>query len=40
MESTLNWVRIAARFPVRILLDTPPDELMRYGATVVVVINK
>jgi multidrug efflux system membrane fusion protein len=40
VESTLNWVRIAARFPVRILLDAPPDELMRYGATVVIVINK
>jgi membrane fusion protein, multidrug efflux system len=40
VESTLNWVRIAARFPVRILLDAPPDELMRYGATVSIVTNK
>jgi membrane fusion protein, multidrug efflux system len=40
VESTLNWVRIAARFPVRILLDAPPDELMRYGATVSIVIDK
>jgi membrane fusion protein, multidrug efflux system len=40
VESTLNWVRIAARFPVRILLDAPPAELMRYGATVVIVVNK
>jgi len=40
VESTLNWVRIAARFPVRILLDAPPDDLMRYGATVVIVIEK
>src|SRR5262244_941510 len=40
VERTLNWVRIAARFPVRILLDTPPDDLMRYGATAVVVIEK
>src|SRR5215471_6884434 len=31
VERTLNWVRIAARFPVRIVLDTPPDDLMRYG---------
>ena len=31
---TLNWVRIAQRFPVRILLDAPPDELMRVGSTV------
>ena len=40
VERTLNWVRIAARFPVRILLDAPPDDLMRYGATAVVVIDK
>jgi membrane fusion protein, multidrug efflux system len=40
VESTLNWVRIAARFPVRILLDAPPDGLMRYGASAVIVINK
>ena len=36
----LNWVRIAARFPVRILLDAPPDDLMRLGASAVVVIEK
>ena len=35
---TLNWVRIAQRFPVRILLRDPPTRLMRIGATVVVVV--
>lgn len=40
VERTLNWVRIAARFPVRILLDAPPDDLMRFGATAVIVIEK
>jgi multidrug efflux system membrane fusion protein len=40
VERTLNWVRIAARFPVRVLLDSPPDDLMRYGATAVIVIEK
>jgi multidrug efflux system membrane fusion protein len=40
VERTLNWVRIAARFPVRILIDAPPDELMRFGATAVIVIDK
>src|SRR5271169_3096605 len=40
VERTLNWVRIAARFPVRVLLDAPPDNLMRFGATAVVVIEK
>jgi multidrug efflux system membrane fusion protein len=40
VERTLNWVRIAARFPVRILLDAPSDDLMRYGATAAIVIDK
>ena len=40
VERTLNWVRIAARFPVRVLLDASPDNLMRYGATAVIVIDK
>src|SRR5262249_9472474 len=40
VESTLNWVRIAARFPVRILIEAPPDGLMRLGASAVVVIDK
>ena len=40
VERTLNWVRIAARFPLRILLDAPPDDLMRYGTTAVIVIDK
>src|SRR5215469_3378719 len=40
VESSLNWVRIAARFPVRILLEKPPDDLMRLGASAVVVIEK
>ena len=40
VESTLNWVRIAARFPVRILLEAPPADLMRLGASAVVVIEK
>src|SRR6201987_1255290 len=40
VERTLNWVRIAGPFPVRVLLDAPPDDLMRFGATAVVVIDK
>jgi len=40
VERTLNWVQIAARFPVRILLDAPPDDLMRFGASAVIVIEK
>lgn len=40
VEHTLNWVRIAARFPVRIQLDAPPDDLMRLGASAVVEVEK
>lgn len=39
IEKTLNWVRLAQRFPVRILLDNPPQDLMRIGATAVVVVH-
>jgi membrane fusion protein, multidrug efflux system len=37
---TLNWVRIAQRFPVRILLKDPPESLMRIGASVAIVIER
>jgi membrane fusion protein, multidrug efflux system len=37
---TLNWVRIAQRFPVRILLKEPPASLMRVGASVAIVIER
>jgi membrane fusion protein, multidrug efflux system len=40
VESTLNWVRIAARFPVRVLLVDPPEDLMRLGASAVIEIQK
>jgi membrane fusion protein, multidrug efflux system len=39
IEKTLNWVRLAQRFPVRILLDNPPNDLMRIGATAVVIVH-
>ncbi|MBV8455322.1 MAG: multidrug transporter subunit MdtN [Acetobacteraceae bacterium] len=37
---SLNWVRIAQRFPVRVLLDNPPQALMRIGATAAIVIER
>lgn len=37
---SLDWVRIAQRFPVRVALDAPPAALMRLGATVVIVIDR
>jgi multidrug efflux system membrane fusion protein len=39
VPKTLNWVRLAQRFPVRILLDQPPEDLMRLGASAVVVVR-
>lgn len=37
---SLNWVRIAQRFPVRVMLTDPPEPLMRIGASVAVVIER
>jgi membrane fusion protein, multidrug efflux system len=37
---SLNWVRIAQRFPVRVLLDHPPAALMRIGASAAIVIDR
>ncbi|WP_018185267.1 multidrug transporter subunit MdtN [Kaistia granuli] len=39
VPKTLNWVRIAQRFPVRILLDNPPPDLMRVGASALATIH-
>jgi multidrug efflux system membrane fusion protein len=37
---SLNWVRIAQRFPVRVLLQDPPNPVMRIGATAAIVIER
>ena len=37
---SLNWVRIAQRFPVRVLLNDPPEGLMRIGATAAIIIER
>jgi len=39
VERTLHWVIVAQRFPVRILLDDPPADTMRIGATVSIVVH-
>jgi multidrug efflux system membrane fusion protein len=39
IPKSLNWVRLAQRFPVRILLDNPPSSFMRIGASAVVVVH-
>jgi multidrug efflux system membrane fusion protein len=36
VEPSLNWVRVAQRFPVRIRLENPPEALMRLGASAIV----
>lgn len=36
---TINWVRVAQRFPVRIMVEDPDPELFRIGASAVAVIN-
>jgi multidrug efflux system membrane fusion protein len=40
VERSLNWVRVAQRFPVRIRLENPPQQLMRLGASAVVEIKR
>jgi membrane fusion protein, multidrug efflux system len=39
VERSLNWVRVAQRFPVRVRLEQPPQDLMRLGASAVVEIK-
>jgi multidrug efflux system membrane fusion protein len=39
IQRDLNWIRIAQRFPVRIALESPPEQLMRIGASAVVVVH-
>ena len=39
VERSLNWVTVAQRFPVRVRLENPPQDLMRLGATAVVQVK-
>jgi len=39
VERSLNWVRVAQRFPVRVRLQSPPPELVRLGASAVVQVK-
>lgn len=39
VERSLNWVRVAQRFPVRIRLEGPPPRLVRLGASAVVEVR-
>lgn len=39
VPKSLNWVRIEQRFPVRIRLSDPPENLMRMGASAVAIVR-
>jgi membrane fusion protein, multidrug efflux system len=39
VERSLNWVRVAQRFPVRVRLEEPPEQLVRLGASAVVEVR-
>ena len=39
VERSLNWVRVAQRFPVRIRLDEPPQDLVKLGGSAVVEVK-
>jgi multidrug efflux system membrane fusion protein len=39
VEPSLNWVRVAHRFPVRIHLIDPPPDLVRLGASAIVEVD-
>jgi multidrug efflux system membrane fusion protein len=36
---SINWVRVAQRFPVRILIDKPDADLFRIGASAVAIVE-
>jgi len=39
LQRTLNWVHLASRFPVRVRVENPPEELFRIGASAVITIR-
>ena len=39
VQRTLNWVHLAARYPVRVRVLDPPPDLLRVGQTAVVTIR-
>jgi membrane fusion protein, multidrug efflux system len=39
IERSLNWVHLAARYPVRIRIESPPSCLLRVGETAVAVVH-
>ena len=39
VQRTLNWVHLAARYPVRVRVEKPPGEFLRIGETAVVTVD-
>jgi multidrug efflux system membrane fusion protein len=39
VQRTLNWVHLASRFPVRIRIDDPPEDLVRMGTSSMVIVR-
>jgi multidrug efflux system membrane fusion protein len=39
VQRTLNWVHLASRFPVRVRIESEPNEIFRLGESAVVVIR-
>ena len=39
VQASVNWVRVARRFPVRIKLEAPPETLARVGASAIVEVR-
>jgi len=39
VPKTLNWVRLSQRFPVRVKLIDPPENLTRMGASAIVIVR-
>jgi membrane fusion protein, multidrug efflux system len=39
VERSLNWVRVSQRFPVRVQLQHPPQDLVRLGASAIIEVD-
>jgi len=39
VQRTLNWVHLAARYPVRVRVEKPPGDVLRIGETAVVTVD-
>jgi multidrug efflux system membrane fusion protein len=39
VSRSLNWVRVARRYPVTIRLIDPPQDLMRIGASADIIVG-